>query len=216
MSPLCGNCGIMYEEESISCPLCAKTPSETSSSRADRGREDKHFRDVITFAGFSTGLIVFITDFAYGGPLDWAGIPLFCLGYLWLTFFILSFLQRRRYLRVPAISITTGVFLYFLSGFTSESGWFLGVVVPILLCFTFISLLVMAVIRIFRLSFIGRVSSCLAGAGFLTICIDFTVNPGVSWSLVAASGAVPLMVFLSGFESRLRRNGSSLEKYFHV
>lgn len=214
MTPVCGSCGIRFEEDCRSCPLCGKTRVEPA---ADPGEALKHFREVLTFSAFSTAFIVFITDLAYSGSLDWSRIPLLSLGYVWLTLFLLSFLRGRKYFPVPTAAITTGLFLFFLSGFTSGAGcWFSEIVLPILLSIAFISIVVTAVSMIFRMSFLGTLSSCLAGAGLLMICIDFTVNPGVSWSLVAASGVIPVIVYLAGLEKRLRKKGSSLEKYFNA
>ncbi len=217
MTPVCGKCGVRYEESFGSCPLCRQRKAEPAEEKPRGGKSLKHFREVLTFSAFSTGLIVFITDFAYGGSLDWSRIPLLSLGYVWLTFFLLSCLRGRKYFPVPTAAVTTGLFLFFLSGFTSGAGgWFSEIVLPILFSVAFISILVTAVVMIFRMSFLGTLSSGLAGAGLLMICVDFTVNPGVSWSLVAASGVVPVIVFLAGLEKRLRKKGSSLEKYFNA
>lgn len=215
MSPICEKCGIRYEEENGSCPLCGKESEDPASKAGETGHSMKHFREVVTFTAFSAGLIVFITDFAYGGAFSWSRIPLLSLGYCWLTSFLLSFLHKGKYLPVPAAAASTGLFLFFLSGFTSPAGsWFTGMALPILAAVAAISVLAAAVIRLFGMSFLGTVSTYLAGAGLLTICIDFAVTPGASWSLVAASGVIPMIVFLAGLERRLRRKGSSLEKYF--
>ncbi len=217
MTPICGKCGVRYEDNCDGCPLCRQRKAEPPEEKPKGAKTLKHFREAVTFSAFSTGLIVLITDFAYGGSLGWSRIPLLSLGFIWLTLFLLSFLRGKRYLLVPAAAITTGVFLYFLSGFTSDStGWFSEIVLPVLFFTAFISILVTTVVMIFRLSFLGTVSTGLAGAGLLMICIDFTVNPGISWSLVAASGVVPVIVFLAGLEKRLEKKGSSLEKYFNA
>lgn len=215
MTPICPECGVRYEDDQAECPLCARRspPQRGSIPEAHSAR---HFREVITFTAFSVGLVTLITDLAYAGSLGWSRIPLLSLGYAWLTMFMLSLTRRARYIQVIVASVSTGGYLYFLSGLTGGEGWFSPTALSIVAAAALISFLVTAVIRLFRMSFPGRVSTGLAGVALLAVCIDLILTPGVSWSLITAAGIVPVTVFIAGLEKRLRDKGSSLEKYFHT
>ena len=217
MTRICGECGIRYEDDQEECPLCARRTPLPPTGTSEYGNRGKHLREVATFSAFSAGLIAFITDYAYSETLTWARIPLLSLAYAWLTVLLVSLSWRSRYLTVAASALTTGLYLFFLSGLTSGgNGWFSAIALPVVTFAALISILVTAVNGLFNLSFMGRLSSIIAGIALFTVFIDLTVTPGVTWSLITASGAVPLIVFLAGLEKRLKRKGSSLEKYFHT
>ncbi|HOP27385.1 MAG TPA: DUF6320 domain-containing protein [Candidatus Sabulitectum sp.] len=217
MTRICGECGIRYEDHQAECPLCVRRKPEPPSGKGSRSNVGKHLREMVTFSAFSAGLIAFITDYAYSGTLTWSRIPLLSLAYAWVTVYLVSLTWRSRYLTVAASALSTGLFLHFLSDLTSGGdGWFHAIALPMVTSAALISLLVTAINGLFNLSFMGRLLSAMAGIALFTVFIDLTVTPGVTWSLITASGTVPLIVFLAGLEKRLRRKGSSLEKYFHA
>jgi hypothetical protein len=217
MTQICGECGVRYEDGLDECPLCARKPPAPPGDAGPEKNSSRHFREVITFTAFSAGLIAFITDLAYSGSLSWSRIPLLSLGYSWLTAFMLSVSRKANYLRVTVAAASIGAYLYFLSRLTSgPDGWFQPIALPIVAAAALLSLLVTAVLRLFSLPFLGKVSAVLVGMALFTVSIDLTLSPGASWSLVTASGIVPVTVFLAGLEKRLRKKGSSLEKYFHT
>lgn len=215
MTPICGECGTRYEDNQAECPLCARR-SPPQGGRIPEAHSARHFREVITFTAFSAGLVTLITDLAYAGSLGWSRIPLLSLGYAWLTMFMLSLTRKAKYIQVMVAAVSTGGYLYFLSGLTGGEGWFSPTALSIVAAAALISFLVTAVIRLFHMSFPGRVSSGLVGVALLAVCIDLILTPGVSWSLITAAGIVPVTVFITGLEKRLRDRGSSLEKYFHT
>jgi hypothetical protein len=212
--PLCDNCGVRYEDDDRGCPLCGGPPEEPAREAVAHPPSHARFREVMTFAAFSTGLIVFITDIAYGMDLSWSRIPLVTLGYLWAVLMLVSLLHRRRYLTITGVMSLSCAYLYLLGTFTGNAAWFRGTALPILVSLTVLSVLAVGAIRLFRLSVLGSISVGLVCAGLLTICIDLSVSPGASWSLVAASGVVPVIVYLANLEKRLQAKGSSLRKYF--
>ncbi len=177
MTPICDECGIRYEDDQAECPLCARRspPQRGSIPEAHSAR---HFREVITFTAFSAGLLTFITDLAYSGSPGWSRIPLLSLGYAWLTMFLLSLARRAKYLQVMVAWVSTGGYLYFLSGLTGGEGWFYPTAISMVAAAAVISLLVTAVIRLFHMSFPGRVSTGLVGVALLTVCIDLILTPG--------------------------------------
>lgn len=214
--PLCSKCGVRYENSCNRCPLCTgvtEAPSE-SELQDDNVPAAKHFREVLGFVCFSCSLIMFVTDIAYGMSISWSRIPLLSTGYVWLTGVLLSILKPRGYLMLITGISLTGVFLFLLGEFTAEISWFSEIALPILVSAALLAIAAAGAVRLFSLSFLGTLSVSLVCAGLLTISIDLAVTPGVSWSLVTASGVIPVILFLAGFEKRLERKGSSLRKYF--
>ncbi len=214
--PLCSKCGVRYENSSTGCPLCtgAKEAASESELQDDHIPAAKHFREVLSFICFSCSLIVFITDIAYGMSISWSRIPLLSIGYVWVTGILLSILNPRGYLMLITGISLTGVYLFLLRVFTAEMSWFSEIALPILVSAVLLTVVATGAVRLFNLSFLGTLSVFLVCAGLLTISIDLAVTPGVSWSLVTASGVIPVILFLAGFEKRLERKGSNLRKYF--
>lgn len=214
--PLCDKCGVRYEDGIESCPLCAMVSEKPEKSEQHDSTipASKHFREVLFFVCFSCSLIIFITDIAYGMNVSWSKIPLISIGYVWVTCFLVSILVSRKYLALVAGIGLTGVYLFLLGVFTSDIPWFSDIAFPILLSLGLLTVVATGAIRLFKLSFAAALSVCLVCAGLFTICIDLAVTPGVSWSLVTASGVIPIVLFLAGFQKRLQRKGSNLRKYF--
>lgn len=217
MTPLCGKCGVVYEEGPEGCPLCSIRKSEEQPGSELPERTPGQIRKAVTFAAFSTGLITFVTDFAYSGSVTWSAIPLLSLAYALVTMLLVSLLRRNRYLSITAAAVSTTAYLSYLGRLTdSEQNWFSGIAFPILMSVSIASILVITAIRVFRFSFTGSAISVMTAAGLVLVSIDATLSHEVSWSLVTSAGILSLMVLLAGTEKRLRKRGSSLEKYFRA
>ena len=117
--------------------------------------------------------------------------------------------------------MTAGL-LYLLDLFTSSAAWFLPFALPLTLALGALVLAAAVVIRRFRLSILGGISAGLIAAGLYTICVELILNGYLglplqpSWSLITAAAVIPIIAFFVYFERRLKKQGSDLEKYFHV
>jgi len=235
--PICRECGVQIENSSSVCPLCgcSLTPEAVDGGSSNlapdvpagsvgpkNSRAVRLFREVFSFVISASILVVFVTDFAYGMDLSWSLIPITSIVYLWLAVFPLTIFLHRAFLLTAFEFVNTGLFLFLLCYFAGGSDWFSELALPLLIVLAILVLLTSAFIRFLKLSILGRLSAGFVSSALFTLCIDLTLNlhsrnkPGLSWSLVAASAVIPIIIFLFGFEKRLKKRGSSLKKYFFV
>ncbi|MGC9312117.1 MAG: DUF6320 domain-containing protein [Sediminispirochaetaceae bacterium] len=196
-----------------------------SGIEGDAEREERVrilFGEVISFIALAGAVVVFAVDYAYGMRVSWSRFPLISIAFFWLLVSIPYWLRGRGYLIVLLETIDLIVFLYLLDLFTPSAAWFTGLALPIAAGLGVISMLAMGCIRLFRLSVLGSVSTVLVALGLYMLWLEWVINyyvydhAYVSWSLVAAAAAVPIIVFLITYNSRLKRHGSNLKKHFHV
>ena len=180
------------------------------------------FGEVITFIALAGAVVVFAVDYAYGMRISWSRFPLISIAFFWLLVNIPYWLKGQGYLIVFLETIDLIAFLYLLDLFTPSVSWFTGLALPIAAGLGVIMMLAMGCMRLFRLSVLGSVSTVLVALGLYILWLEWVINyylyehAYVSWSLVAAACAVPIIVFLMSFNSRLKRHGSNLKKHFHV
>lgn len=180
------------------------------------------FGEVISFIALAGAVVVFAVDYAYGMRISWSRFPLISIAFFWLLVNIPYWLRGQGYLIVILETIDVIAFLYLLDLFTPSASWFTGLALPIAAGLGVISMLAMGCIRLFRLWVLGSVSTVLVALGLYILWLEWVItyylydHAYVSWSLVAAACAVPIIVFLMSFNSRLKRHGSNLKKHFHV
>lgn len=196
-----------------------------SGNEGDAEREERVrilFGEVISFIALAGAVVVFAVDYAYGMRISWSRFPLISIAFFWLLVSIPYWLRGQGYLIVFLETIDMIAFLYLLDLFTPSVSWFTGLALPIAAGLGVISMLAMGCIRLFRLSVLGSVSTVLVALGLYILWLEWVINyyvydhAYVSWSLVAAAAAVPIILFLITFNSRLKRQGSNLKKHFHV
>jgi hypothetical protein len=204
-----------------------------SIARHDRKVIEEHeaklrllLRDVFGFLALAGALVVFAVDFAYGTDITWSRFPLLALGYLVVVLYMPLYLPRlpggKTYPLIIGETAATGLFLSLLNRFTAGPDWFLPLALPLTLLSGVLVLAVTTVIRRFRLSALGGISTALVAAGLFTVATELVLDsylgapPAPSWSLITAAAVIPIILFLINFERRLRRRGSDLKKYFHV
>lgn len=231
--PICTGCGVAIEERYRNCPLCGrsldKVRTDASEDRLENVTEPACEKDVpanivvlevFSFVAVSSALVVLATDLAWGMDVSWSRLPLLSIGYVWLAVFQVTLLRRKPWLLATVEFLSACLFLFTLDTLTSGPPWFWGIALPVLFVLALLILATAAFIRLRKPSVLGMLSAGLASGAVFTLLIDMLLNwffshsLRISWSMVTAVSVIPIIVFLSGFEKRLKKRGSSLKKYF--
>lgn len=231
---LCRNCGVEIEEDQALCPLCGLPPGEEPVS-TDTGEANTPFIlsekresalilfwEIFSFTALSTILIVFVVDFAYGLNITWSRYPMVCLGFVWITIFLILKVKRRIGLLFFLMLLNLLLFLFLLELSIQGKPWFWALAFPLTISFSFLALITYGLIRRFKPKLLTIFSICLLQGGVFILFLELILNlflynkPFISWSMVASACMIPIIGFLINFDSRLKKRGSSLKKYFHI
>ena len=148
--PICKNCGVEIEENQALCPLCGLPPGEEPES-TEKGEASTPFIlsekrestrilvwEIFSFTALSAILIVFVVDFAYGLNITWSRYPLVCLGFIWITFFLILKVKRRIGLLFFLMLINLLLFLFLLDLSMPRGSWFWTLAFPLTISISFL------------------------------------------------------------------------------
>ncbi len=223
---ICNNCGIEYDSEMTTCPLChGSSNKNTTTSPADilditRRENKQQLWELAMVLLFSAMIITLAIDAVFGKGIRWSLIT--SASFLYLGAILSIFHLFRRYLIISSLLMaSTVVFLFFIGLLTDKTEWFLPLALP-LTCSFFIllalSLFLNSLSRYRGLNLVATIFIALALFSIVAeICIDYYLSESIKlqWSVVTAAALTILSLILIFIHYRLKR-GDSLQRMFHI
>lgn len=222
--PLCGLpvAGAGNEEQAGSPNALLRSDSEPTSETQRTVRSAKIWLfEMLSLIAFTTGIIVFAADFAFGFALSWSILPLLAIGFVYAAAVVLIVLVRRPVLILVAETAVIAGFLLALNSFVGKQNWSLDLGLPItLLTGALIGLAVVAV-RKLRLNVVQGIATGILAAGFEVVGIEFVINRArgeilVSWSLIAFACTLSSFFLILFINKQLRERHTEFRKIFHL
>ncbi len=237
----CSQCKVRIEDGIDECPLCG-LPVAKEGDQDQAARPNAFLRpeseltpetqrtvrsakiwlfEMLSLIAFTTGIIVFAVDFAYGFALSWSILPLIAIGFVYAAaVVVIALLHRPSLILVAEIAVIAG-FLLALNSVVGEQSWFLDLGLPITLLTGTLIGLVAAVVRKLRLNVIQAIATGTLAAGLEVVGIEFVMNRArgelmVSWSLIAFACTLSAFFLILFINRQLRGRHAEFRRIFHL
>jgi len=229
----CVNCGVELEDGITICPLCGKSPGNTSAKSniggtypsdiitLNRIENRRHLWELGAIIAFSCIAVCTIVDFLISTKLDWSLYSDISVIVLWITLTLILFLKKRLILFFSGLIITLLSALLAFDLIDSGFDWFFPVGLPLAVSASITGSLIVFLYRTARYKGFNIIAAALIALAGLTVLTELILDNyfhgtvDLRWSLIAAVSVLPVALILSFYHYRLKR-GKQLDSFFHV
>ncbi len=198
-------------------------PAPPRSSPQEASRHIRRWLfEIVSLLAATGALVVCAADLAPDLSLSWARYPLASIGFVWLSVVLAVFCSHRTWIYVPAQVAVACLFLFALDQFSSGTGWFLPLALPVTLLSGTILTLTLTGVRRAGLSAVATIAVTMVAAGVFVAGLELLLNRHlddrwiVSWSLVAFLCMLPLILLLLYLRRWLGARQGEIRKLLHL
>lgn len=243
----CRNCEVELEENMKICPLCGmsidsedKKPEISADLLTTLPKskisESQYLTDynnlnpqekrklfwelsgIIIISGIIATLAI---NLITSNNINWSKYCVIALLCIFSNITLISFLQERIFLLLTGSLLTNVVLLLFIDIFNPDKNWAIGLGIPLLFSFYFITALLIFFIRhakqksfnILALIFIAAGVFCLFIEGIVSYYTMKTIQ--LHWSVIVLVCTIPVASVLFYIHYRLKK-GVNLKRFFHI
>ncbi|HYF30265.1 MAG TPA: DUF6320 domain-containing protein [Chitinophagaceae bacterium] len=232
---ICKNCGVELEEGIANCPLCGQSAGSDDTSlsqipvpeqKSVYGREmtqpQKQFTwEIVSLILLSGAIATFIVDFIISRRITWSELPMAMSLTIFSYISLFAFWRQRLVVQMTGGLMLSSLCLVVLDLLIGGIHWSTRLAIPLLTATTIVLMILIFVVRNSKYKGINLIAWIFLGAAILCLCIDGVLSIyktgsfHLSWSIIAISCIVPVVLVLLFAHFRLKK-GRSLEKTFHV
>lgn len=210
----CSHCGIRYEKNKISCPVCEVVIKEEMNSKTVGSR--RFISALVLLCMVVTViLIVLVIDFLFDATFTWSLPVVVSVGTSLLYLFLFLYTVHAPFQLSTGIAIITTGMLYLLN-YLQQADWFLYVGLPLAIGIPFVLGITFFLIKRYS-SRLLIVAWFLLGGTVMTLYIDIVLSfqqsniIAFNWSWIVMASTTPII----GMLFYVNKYKMSLQKWFH-
>ena len=237
MAIVCKNCGVVLEDNMLSCPLCGEPVNGSASASKVHSYQYGDLPSFgyskmttpqrkITWGIFSLILLsapmaALIVDFIINRHITWSEYPIAVCLTIFCYLSLPVFWHWSTLFNMAGGFASSSLCLVLLDIVTGGIEWSVRLGMPLLFISTLLLTVMIYVIRRSKYKGLNLIAYVLFATAVLCIGIDallFFFNTGflkIQWSIIVTACTIPVIIVLLFVHFKLRK-GRSLEKTFHV
>lgn len=232
----CVNCGVQLDPALERCPLCQAVvqnplqpydprtpkPYPVRSPEQNLQLDRRYLLGLISMALLFPSVICLIVDLLFGGKISWSLYPIGALFLFWVATAVPIMVKKHRlYVTIAIDGFSLMGYLLLVETLSPAAGWFMPVVLPVLLLAILMTLGVAASIRQQLLKGLAIPATILVLIALLSLAVELLVSSQmflmlqVTWSpfVMLPCGFIAFMLYLVHSHKPLQEE---LKKRLHI